>query len=78
MGRYLLGLMAFGLLVGCNRFSGPLETRRWERPDAPSPDGVPYTIYEQQKRGRERLAISEDDFRIGPKAYIDRPSPIGR
>jgi hypothetical protein len=78
MGRWMMGLLAISLLVGCNRFSGPLETRRLERPDAPSPDGIPYSIYEQQKRGRERLAISEDDFRIGPKGYIDRPSPIGR
>lgn len=66
----LLGLIA---LTGCNRFSGPVETRQLPRPDAPG-----YTIDEQKKRGRERLAISEDDFRIGPKGYIDRPSPTGR
>jgi hypothetical protein len=60
-------------LAGCSRFSGPLETRRMGRADAPG-----YNIDEQQQRGRERLAIPEDDFRIGPKTYIDRPSPIGR
>ena len=66
----VLGLVA---LVGCNRFSGPLETRQMSRADAPG-----YNIPEQKQRGRERLAISEDDYRIGPKGYIDRPSPTGR
>jgi hypothetical protein len=49
-----------------------------DRPDALMRDGQRYTIEEQQRRGRERLAITEDDFRIGPKGYIDRPSPTGR
>ena len=66
----VLGLIT---LTGCNRFSGPLETRQMGRADAPG-----YTIPEQKQRGRERLAITEDDYRIGPKGYIDRPSPIGR
>ena len=66
----VLGMIA---LVGCNRFSGPLETRQMGRADAPG-----YTIDEQKKRGRERLAVSEDDYRIGPKGFIDRPSPTGR
>ena len=30
------------------------------------------------RRFRERLAVTEDDIRIGPKGYIDRPSPTGR
>ena len=66
----ILGLIA---LTGCARFSGPRETRQMPRPDLPG-----YDIAEQKQRGRERLAISEDDFRIGPKGYIDRPSPTGR
>ena len=37
-----------------------------------------YDIPEQKVRGRERFAISEDDYRIGPRGFIDRPSPIGR
>jgi hypothetical protein len=57
----------------CNRFLGPREVRQLGRPDAPG-----YTIDEQQRRGRERLTVIEDDFRIGPKTYADRPSPIGR
>jgi hypothetical protein len=72
MRRRLL-VLAVIALAGCNRFSGPLETRRMDRPDLPG-----FTIEEQQKRGRERLAVTEDDYRIGPKGYIDRPSPIGR
>ena len=78
MRRRLL-LLAVLAAVGCNRFTGPLETRQMGRPDPRYPDGTPeYNIYEQQKRGRERLSITEDDFRVGPKGYIDRPSPTGR
>ena len=72
MRRRMLVLVVIAL-AGCNRFSGPLETRQMGRADAPG-----YTIEEQQKRGRERLAVTEDDYRIGPKGYIDRPSPTGR
>ena len=70
-------LLAVFLLVssvaGCSNVRGPIETRQLPRADAPG-----YTIYEQQRRGRERLSITEDDYAIGPKAFIDRPSPIGR
>ena len=66
----VLGVIA---LAGCSRFSGPLETRQLPRADAPG-----YDIEEQKKRGRERNSVSEDDFRIGPKGYIDRVSPTGR
>lgn len=76
--RRRLMLLSVLALVGCNRFSGPLETRQLGRPDGYAPDGTRYSLDEQKKRGRERLAVSEDDYRIGPKGYIDRPSPIGR
>ena len=72
MRRRLL-LLCVLALAGCGRFSGPLESRQQGRADAPG-----YNIEEQKVRGRERLAIPEDDFRIGPKGYIDRPSPTGR
>ncbi len=72
MRRRLL-LLSVLALTGCSRFSGPLESRQQGRADAPG-----YNIEEQKVRGRERLAIPEDDFRIGPKGYIDRPSPTGR
>lgn len=69
-----LALVAL-VLPACSRFAGPLESnpRNSGRVDAPG-----YSIDEQKVRGRERLAIPEDDFRIGPKGFIDRPSPIGR
>lgn len=69
-GEVVLGLM---VASGCHRFLGPREVRQLGRPDAPG-----YTIDEQQRRGRERLTVIEDDFRVGPKTYADRPSPIGR
>jgi hypothetical protein len=43
---------------------------------SPPPDAPGYTIEEQERRGRARYAIGEDDFRIGPKTYADRPDPI--
>ena len=73
-GRLLVLMLGVVALAGCNRFTGPAETReKVGRVDAPG-----YSIYEQKVRGRERLAISEDDYRIGPKGFIDRPSPTGR
>ncbi len=72
MRRRMLFLAVLAL-VGCNRFSGPVETRQLPRADSPG-----YDLEEQRKRGRERNSISEDDFRIGPKGYIDRVSPTGR
>lgn len=59
--------------VGCNRFAGPVAVRQMGRADAPG-----YSIAQQEQRGRERYTILEDDIRIGPKAYADRPSPTGR
>lgn len=59
--------------LGCSRFAGPLAIRNWGRADAPG-----YNLEEQQRRGRERYAITEDDWRIGPKGDMNRPSPTGR
>jgi hypothetical protein len=73
MRRNLLLLFLFLASTGCTRFAGPIAVRNMGRADAPG-----YNIDEQQRRGRERLTILEDDIRIGPKAYADRPSPTGR
>jgi hypothetical protein len=83
MRRRLLLLLLGIAVVGCNRFSGPLETRQMGRADPmetlPNGDKRPiYSIDDQKLRGRERYAITEDDISIGPKVYADRPSPIGR
>ncbi|GIW83979.1 MAG: hypothetical protein KatS3mg106_492 [Gemmataceae bacterium] len=72
-GWVVLAVLGMVMASGCNRFLGPREVRQLGRPDAPG-----YTIDEQQRRGRERLTVIEDDFRVGPKTYADRPSPIGR
>ncbi len=76
----LLSVLAVFAMVGCGgRFSGPVETRHMGRVDPKDVYGRPlFTIDEQKLRGRERLAVSEDDFRIGPNLYSNRPSPTGR
>ena len=73
MHRKLVLISLFLLSVGCTRFAGPIAVRHSGRADAPG-----YSLEQQEQRGRERYAISEDDIRIGPKAYVDRPSPTGR
>jgi hypothetical protein len=73
MHRIIPVLLLFATAAGCTRFAGPVAVRQTGRADAPG-----YTIDEQQRRGRERYTIPEDDLRIGPKTYADRPSPTGR
>jgi hypothetical protein len=70
--RFIL-LALFFSSVGCTRFAGPVAVRQMGPAVAPG-----YTIPQQEQRGRERYTIMEDDIRIGPKGYIDRPSPTGR
>ena len=59
--------------VGCKGFETPRDLRKKERPDLPQ-----YSTEEQERRGRARYTIPEDDLRAGPKGLIDRPSPTGR
>ncbi len=50
-------------------------------PFAPAPDRVDdpfYTIGEQQRRGRERLSLPEDDTSVTPPTFADRPGPHAR
>jgi hypothetical protein len=35
------------------------------------------SIAEQHQRGRDRLALPEDDVNIAPRTYTDRPDPHG-
>jgi hypothetical protein len=66
-------LVAIVGAVGCRNVAGPLEARGKSRADLPG-----YSIEEQERRGRDRLATFEDDPRIGPNTYISRPGPTGR
>ena len=58
--------------VGCSCFDTPRTLRGSERPDRPD-----LPIEEQQRRGRARYGLHEDDFRVGPNTYTSRPSPTG-
>lgn len=60
------------LLAGCQHVKGPLQARP-QRVDDPI-----LTIDEQQRRGRDQLALPEDQSSLTPKTYIDRPGPTGR
>lgn len=73
MGRYGWLVCLLLAAVGCRNIAGPLEARNKSRADLPG-----YTIEEQERRGRDRLATFEDDPRIGPSTYISRPGPTGR
>lgn len=55
-------------LAGCQSVVGPFQSRAPQRVDDPL-----LPISEQQRRGRDRLAIPEDRNALAPKAYIDRP-----
>ena len=69
----LLALLVGVAGTGCKDFNGPRKAAVKPKPDLPE-----YTIEEQQRRGRDKYTIPEDNFRIGPNLNIDRPSPTGR
>lgn len=77
MSRKQLILSALAVLalapLGCGGIDGPRKNASKPRPDLPE-----YSIEEQRKRARDKYALPEDDWRTGPSAYNDRPSPIGR
>jgi hypothetical protein len=68
----LLMLVISGL-SGCKGFDRPRDLRKMEKPDQPE-----FSIDEQQRRSRAKYAIPEDDSRVAPRGFIDRPSPTGR
>ena len=61
------------LLAGCQTTVGPFAPRQPQRVDDPL-----LSISEQQQRGRDRLALPEDDRNVAPRTYMDRPGPNGR
>ena len=71
----MIFLVAFAAsaLAGCKDFNGPRSAINKPKPDLPE-----YSIEEQQRRGRDKYTIPEDNFRTGPNLNIDRPGPTGR
>lgn len=73
MRRWLLLSLMLSGLIGCSNITGPIANRRSpERIDDPL-----YSIEEQERRGRERLSLPEDD-RMSPNTYMGRYGPTGR
>jgi len=65
---YLVSLL---FLAGCQNVMGPFE-RKPERVDDPL-----FSITEQQRRGRDRLALPEASV-LAPPTGVDAPGPHGR
>lgn len=61
------------LLAGCRSVVGPFEHRDPQRVDDPL-----LTIGEQERRGRDRLAMPEPSATVAPRSYAEFPSPSGR
>src|SRR5437868_5498705 len=70
--RDMRKLLLLGVLVlaGCEGFIGPFQSRKPERVDDPQ-----YTISEQERRGRDRLAIPAGD--VGPQSGVELPPGYG-
>lgn len=66
---YLVGLL---FLAGCQNVMGPFEHRKPERVDDPL-----LSISEQQRRGRDRLALPDDSV-LAPSTGVTTPGPHGR
>jgi len=75
--RRVLLMLPILCLAACQRYEGPREVyqknRSGDRADLPG-----YSIAEQQKRGRERLTTIDDNPKLYPNGYVDRPGGIGR
>jgi hypothetical protein len=68
----LIGLLALFLLAGCQNMVGPVQRRLFpERVDDPC-----RSIDEQEKKGRERLALPERPD-VAPRTYAEEPSLRG-
>jgi hypothetical protein len=67
---FLLGVL---LLVGCRSTVGPFAHRTPERVDDPR-----LPIAEQERRGRDRLALPEPSAEVAPRTYAEFPGPHGR
>lgn len=66
---YLIGVL---FLAGCQNVVGPFEHRKPERVDDPL-----LSISEQQRRGRDRLALPDESV-LAPKTGVASADPHGR
>ena len=64
-------LTAVLLLAGCQNVLGPFAPRKPERVDDPL-----LTISEQQRKGRDRLALPEESPNVAPPPFA-RPGQSG-
>lgn len=67
---FLLGTL---LLAGCQNVIGPFQYRKPERVDDPV-----YSIPEQKRRGRDRLALPDDSVYVAPPTKVESPGVFGR
>jgi hypothetical protein len=67
-----LFLMTALLLTGCN-LQGPFAPRSPQRVDDPR-----LPIYQQEARGRDRLALPEQSADYAPRTQVEFPGPHGR
>ncbi len=67
---YLIGLL---FLAGCQNVAGPFEHRKPERVDDPL-----LSIGEQQRRGRDRLALPDESVTVAPRSGLQLPGTSGR
>ena len=65
----VMGLSA----LGCCGTAGVRDARNKPRPDDPR-----YTIEEQKRRARDKYALPDGDFRVGPPTGSELPGGIGR
>jgi hypothetical protein len=64
---FLTGVLL--LLAGCQNVMGPRERRQ-----IPGPvDDPRLSIGEQERKGRDRLALPETDPSVGPRTYFQTP-----
>jgi hypothetical protein len=64
-----LFIVSILLFAGCQSITGPFEHRKPERVDDPL-----LSITEQQRRGRDRLALPEEAATVTPRTGVQPPS----
>lgn len=67
---FLIGVLC---LAGCQNVLGPFAPRQPQRVDDP---GLP--IAEQERRGRDRLALPDDHRNLAPQEGMGLPRPLGQ